>query len=53
LCFSRFKIADRFSTTIVIKENPIVAIAQWQIELVLIATGFTLPLKSVSEPVQD
>ncbi|MEG5085684.1 hypothetical protein QUB21_05345 [Microcoleus sp. AT9b-C4] len=39
--------------TIVMKENPILAIAQLRIELLLIATGFTLPLKSVSEPVQD
>ncbi|WP_445315459.1 hypothetical protein [Microcoleus vaginatus] len=53
MCFSRFKIADRFSTTILIKGNPIGAIALLRIELLLIATGFTLPLKSVSEPVQD
>ncbi|MEG4022985.1 hypothetical protein [Microcoleus sp. S13C4] len=53
MCFSRFKIADRFSTTIVIKENQILAIAQLRIELLLIATGLTLPLKSLSKLMQD
>ncbi|MEG4964799.1 MULTISPECIES: hypothetical protein [unclassified Microcoleus] len=53
MCFSRFKIADRFSTIIVIKENQNWAIAQLRIELLLIATGFKLPLKSVSDVMQD
>jgi hypothetical protein len=48
LCFSGFKIADRRSTTIVIKENPIGAIAQLRIEILLSNSDSLKPAAIIS-----